>query len=541
MAKRWIGGAMPCVSSGISVVLGILAAASGAQATVDASDSAATAADPQAVAIQLDVGHTGVTSTKATFTLPLAEYWRLDFAGSVSYPLIANGRVFVTVADVASYGSVLYALDVKTGKTLWKKPIEGTYYWSAAAYDGNRVYVLNFDGLLKAFDEATGALQWSVQVANEYFVTSPPVAQAGVVYVQGDGSDSLTAYQESTGALIWSRELLAGAAAPTLGDGGIYASSPCQVYAFNSVTGKPLWNSSGGCDGGGGVTPVYRNGDLYVSDAYGSGNQIFNAETGVVVGSFDSLAGPPVLGGQHAYWVTNGTLEAQSLHSKEIVWKFAGDGGISQLPIKVNETVFVGSVSGQLWALDGVTGKQLWSTNVGNSIVPNGCCIGPNTGLAESDGLLVVPASTTLVAYHTSLASTQGKVILNLQQTTTPPVVSPFNPQDPESYNDSTSTTVCDLRGDSYPLTFYFANTASPGVWDVYATINGVLVSAKPTATTLTFASTGQLKAPKNGNLSFAYAPTNGVAPLAVTFNFSGTTSFNGPFGVTSITHNGCK
>jgi flagellar hook protein FlgE len=132
-------------------------------------------------------------------------------------------------------------------------------------------------------------------------------------------------------------------------------------------------------------------------------------------------------------------------------------------------------------------------------------------------------------------------VILNLQQTATPPVASPFNPQDPESYNDSTSTRVCDLRGDSYPLTFYFANTASPGVWDVYATINGVLVSANPTATTLTFASTGQLKAPKSGNLSFAYAPTNGVAPLAVTFNFSGTTSFNGPFSVTSITHNGCK
>jgi outer membrane protein assembly factor BamB len=533
MAKRWIGAA----ASAIALVFVAL----NARATGDAIDTAAAAAEPQAVAIQMDVAHTGVTSTAALFRFPLAEYWRLDFPGPVSYPLIANGRVFVTVADAASYGSMLFALDVKSGKTLWKTPISGTYYWSAAAYDAGRVYVLNFDGLLKAFDAATGAQQWSVQVANEYFVTSPPVAQAGVVYVQGDGSDSLSAYEGSTGALIWTREILAGEAAPTIGGGGVYVSSPCQVYAFNPASGKPLWNFSGGCEGGGGFAPVYANGDLYVSDPFGSGNQIFNARTGVVVGSYDSFGGPPVVGAQHAYLVTSGMLQAQSLQTKGVMWTFVGDGGISQLPIKVNETVFVGSSSGLLWGLDGDTGKRQWSTNVGNAIVPNGCCTGPDTGLAESDGFLIVPASTTLVAYHTSLASTKGKAVLNLYRGTAPPITPTFNPQDNTSFNDSTTTTVCDLRGASYPISFYFAATAQPGVWDVYATIGGVVVSANPTTMTLTFGSTGQLEAPKNGNLNFTYSPANGGAPLAVAFDFSETTSYDAAFGVTSITANGCK
>lgn len=533
MLEQWIKGG--------SSAVGLVLMATGAPAAAGTGDAAAAASEPQAVAIQMNVSHTGVTSTKAPFKFPLAEYWRREFAGSVSYPLIANGRVFVTVADPSSYGSTLFALDVETGKGLWKSSIEGTYYWAAAAYDAGRVYVINVDGLLKAFNASTGFLEWSVQVPAEYFVTSPPVAQGGLVYIEGDGSHSLTAYDEASGALLWSQEIPAGLGAPTIGAGTIFGSSPCQAFALNAITGKPRWNFNGGCVGGGGVAPVYSNGKLYVTDLFGSGNQILNAHTGAVVGPFDAAAGQPVVGGEQAYYVTSEGLQAQSIKTGESIWSFAGDGGISLLPIKVNETVFVGSSSGQLWGLEGVTGKEQWSTNVGDPIVANVCCASPSAGLAEADGFLVVPASSSLVAYHTSLASTKGTVIANLQQGTAPPVDVPFNPKDPTSYNASTSTMVCDLRGDSYPLTFYFANTATSGVWDVYATINDVVVSANPTTTTLTFASAGKLKEPKNGNLTFAYAPPNGAARLAVTFDFSATTSYNAAFGVTSITENGCK
>ncbi|HMG77030.1 MAG TPA: FG-GAP repeat protein, partial [Pyrinomonadaceae bacterium] len=76
-----------------------------------------------AVAYQIDATHSGAQFD--TVTPPLARRWSRDLGGQISYPLIANGRIFVTVA------TKLYALDEVNGATLWG-PVDlgGTYGWS---------------------------------------------------------------------------------------------------------------------------------------------------------------------------------------------------------------------------------------------------------------------------------------------------------------------------------------------------------------------------------------------------------------------------
>jgi len=133
-------------------------------------------------------------------------------------------------------------------------------------------------------------------------------------------------------------------------------------------------------------------------------------------------------------------------------------------------------------------------------------------------------------------ATTTGSVILNLPANSAVPTGGAFNPAQSNTYNQSTSTTVYDSLGNSYPATFYFSATANPNVWAVNTTINGQSTGA---AQDLTFSDTGVLTAPANGNLNFAYAPTDGAQPLAVSFNFSDTTAYGGSFGVSSITQNG--
>jgi outer membrane protein assembly factor BamB len=509
-----------------------------AQATAKPGDGAAEA-EPQAVSMQMDVGHTGVTSTRATFDFPLAEYWRVDLDGLVSYPLIANGRVFVTVADGASDGSMLYALDVETGRRLWKQAIPGTNGWSAAADLSGHVYVVNIGGLLQDFDEVTGSLQWSTQIPGGAYVTAPPVAQGGVVYVQSAGAPALFAYDGSSGALIWSRSPAPISGGLAFGGDSIFAYEACGLNAVDAASGETLWSSAFAVEAG--AIPVYANGKVYAPIPIGGGNEIFDARTGEVSGSFEQYSGGAVVGAQHVYFEEGGRIHALGLENKKRLWSFAGDGQIAQLPIKVNETLFVGSNSGALWGLDGVTGKTVWSTNVGAPIAANPCCNGPYTGLAESGGFLLVPAASTLVAYHTSFATTKGSVILNLPRSAVAPATRPFNPQDPSTYTASTTTTVCDLRADSYAQEFYFAARAQAGVWDVYATIDGVVVSDDPTATVLKFAPAGRLAAPEDGDLRFRYPPPNRAEPIDVTFNFSDSTSSGDTFGVTSITENGCK
>ena len=78
-------------------------------------------------------------------------------------------------------GTTLYALNQVTGATVWSQRIGGPYYWSAAAYDAGRVFVVNSGGLLTAFEAASGAAAWSVQLPGQYMFSSPPTADGGMV------------------------------------------------------------------------------------------------------------------------------------------------------------------------------------------------------------------------------------------------------------------------------------------------------------------------------------------------------------------------
>jgi flagellar hook protein FlgE len=140
-------------------------------------------------------------------------------------------------------------------------------------------------------------------------------------------------------------------------------------------------------------------------------------------------------------------------------------------------------------------------------------------------------------AQGTPLATSAGNVTLNLPAGSTAPTGGPFNPTNPATYNQSTSTTVYDSLGNAFPATFFFTQTATPGQWNVNLTVNNVLL---PTTNTLQFSNTGAVSAPVGGALNFpGFTPADGAAPLNVTFNFGQSTQFGGGFGVTSITQNG--
>ena len=140
---------------------------------------------------------------------PLRLKWSRDFSANgvdiISYPLIAGGMVFVTTANTnGNYGNTFWALDENTGMTIWSADLPGTYFFADAAYDSGKVFVVNFDGLMKAFDAASGNLLWSVNLPDQYAFTSPPTAVNGVVFIGGAGSGgTVYAVDESNGQVLW--------------------------------------------------------------------------------------------------------------------------------------------------------------------------------------------------------------------------------------------------------------------------------------------------------------------------------------------------
>jgi flagellar hook protein FlgE len=134
-------------------------------------------------------------------------------------------------------------------------------------------------------------------------------------------------------------------------------------------------------------------------------------------------------------------------------------------------------------------------------------------------------------------ATTTGQVILNLPAASTAPTVAPFDPTNPLTYNQSTTTAVYDSLGNQYPATFYFIQTATPNQWQVALTVNGTQVGAPQN---LFFSNTGLVTTPAGGAVTFpAFAPPSGALPLNMTFNFGKTTQYGSQFGVNSITQDG--
>jgi len=140
-------------------------------------------------------------------------------------------------------------------------------------------------------------------------------------------------------------------------------------------------------------------------------------------------------------------------------------------------------------------------------------------------------------AQSAPLATTSGTVILNLPANTAAPAVTPFDPTNSQTYNQSTSTSVFDSLGNQYSATFYFTQTATPNQWNVNMTVNGTQVGA---AQPMTFSSTGAVTAPVGGALAFGgFVPPGGANAMNMSFNFGATTQYGSQFGVTSIVQNG--
>lgn len=124
---------------------------------------------------------------------------------------------------------------------------------------------------------------------------------------------------------------------------------------------------------------------------------------------------------------------------------------------------------------------------------------------------------------------------INLPAGSTPPVVVPFDINDPQTYNRSTSSISYDSLGVAHDTTLYFVATATG--WNAAMSIDGQQVGGlEPFA----FSSAGALATPANGRLDFTgHDPGNGAEPMDITLNLSRSTQYGSSFVVNQINPDG--
>jgi outer membrane protein assembly factor BamB len=164
-----------------------------------------------------------------TFTPPaswpasLKPTWKVRVGVGHASPVVVGDRVYVFAREGEE--EVIQALDLATGRSLWRVTHPAPYTMNPAAFshgkgpkstpvvrDG-RVCTLGIGGVLACHETATGRLLWRKDFAAEFKTTAPlygtamsPAIEGGmlIAHVGGHDSGALTAFDPATGAVKWS-------------------------------------------------------------------------------------------------------------------------------------------------------------------------------------------------------------------------------------------------------------------------------------------------------------------------------------------------
>ncbi len=128
--------------------------------------------------------------------------WRRVIGPSETSPLLADGRVYV-----GDWAGAVYALDQKTGRTVWTFHTGGEVK-GAFALTGHRLFVGSYDHHLYALNSRTGALIWRGSAQQRFgsqgTFYSTPAAAYGRVYI-GSTDGKVYSFGASTGDVRWSQ------------------------------------------------------------------------------------------------------------------------------------------------------------------------------------------------------------------------------------------------------------------------------------------------------------------------------------------------
>ncbi|HSJ97492.1 MAG TPA: PQQ-dependent dehydrogenase, methanol/ethanol family [Myxococcota bacterium] len=190
----------------------------------------------------------------ATNVAGLGLAWSLELGtnrGVEATPIVVDGVLFAT-----GPWSVVYAVDARTGRLLWRHdPQVPRRYGRIACCDVvNRgvalyrgtVYSGTLDGRLLALDAATGAKRWevvTVDPARPYTITGAPRIVAGRVILGNGGAELgvrgyVSAYDPDDGALVWRTYTVPGDPAQPF-------ESPALERAATTWSGE-WWKAGGG-------------------------------------------------------------------------------------------------------------------------------------------------------------------------------------------------------------------------------------------------------------------------------------------------------
>jgi len=319
-------------------------------------------------------------------------------SGAKVDPMLADVSVLLPPAQVnsewaqasgtanKSYGNLALS---QSPSRIWTASVAGSSNTRRLAASpvigGGRLYVMDTEGAVTAFDADSGAKIWSksFRVSGD---GSQTVFGGGVSFDNGrvyltTGFGEVAALDASNGDQLWKVQPagpLRGS--PTIGFNSVYVmTQDNQIHALNAADGTALWAESGSVEqagvfgvaapaaGQGTVIAGYSSGEL-VAYRYENGRTLWSdalARTSISteVGSLSDVDADPIIDRGQVYALgQGGRMAAYELLSGQRIWEL-NLAGIST-PAVAGEWVFTLTDDAQLLAIARNSGKVRWMTQL---------------------------------------------------------------------------------------------------------------------------------------------------------------------------------
>lgn len=353
--------------------------------------------------------HNAIVSPSSHFSTN----WTRQFSQPLMQPAVVRGVVYV--GGIGTHPAV-YALNAKTGTTLWKTSVNNQVMTTPVVIDG-KVFVGtgnhnfpishvpqygtniirgNGSNAIYALSAKTGQIIWKHSTPGE---NMPSLVYRNNTLYSANGSDEVLALNATTGQTRWKLPIgsYVSMSSPELDGNLLYfgGAHPYAMYAVNIKTHRIQWMHTfphpiGGSDD---VSPAVYGSNVYgdvVESVHGKPNEMFyafNRLSGHVEWTFNEGTGK-IPQGPHggprdetvAPLIYNNTIYVGSPLNKllyalspqgKLLWKQKLNAPLMQSPIAHKGILYVGDTKGQFLAVRASNGKILGSRQFKGPFMPS--------------------------------------------------------------------------------------------------------------------------------------------------------------------------
>jgi outer membrane protein assembly factor BamB len=284
---------------------------------------------------------------------PFRVVWSRGLGSLVEFPAVVQDGV----AYVANARGTIWALDMRTGKPIWRHDTPHGKMAASPAVWRDELVVHGMDGHVWVLRRSDGRLLWHYDVGSP--VESSPVV-TGSVDIFGAWNGLVTALDLRTRRVRWrhvdgckitSSIAVAGAT--------LYLGDYCgRLLALTRATGSLRW--AGSVNGRVYGTPAVAGGRVFVPSSTGgsltafstAGRYLWRRDVGTYV-----YSSPAAWGGRVFFGAYSGVLYALDAATGATRWTVGTGGAISGAAVVVDGIAYAGSFAHRIVGVDARTGR----------------------------------------------------------------------------------------------------------------------------------------------------------------------------------------